>query len=256
MLSATTAWARQCSLETLKGTYGALEQGTVVETSPGFPFAPSSIAVLIANPTFDGAGHFSGTYSASAGGYIVMNQAFTGTYAITPECDYTDTFTPQPTGVAVHHTGFITGEGMVQEIHYIYSDAGIAISGTAKKTPGSCSLESLKGTHALYGHGVLTAQFLPSPPPPVVLTQAGFITFDGKGRFSGMDTASTGGLIQTGDFTGTYTVNTDCTASATIHTIVGELHETGVITGEGQFTELRGIFTDMFWSFVEMTKRR
>lgn len=264
VLGVTTVrgWARTCSLETIKGTYGFIEQGAIVVPTPGFaPFPTPYAAVLTANATFDGAGHFLGAFTASFGGFIVPG-TFTGTYDVTPECAYSNTFIPVPTGlppqnVALHHFGFITGEGMVQEIHYIYTDAGTDISGTGKKTPGSCSVESLKGTYALYGHGALTAQFLQPPPPPTLVAQAGFLVFDGRGKFHGKDTATTGPLVFVdAPFTGTYTVNPDCTASAVIDTVVGILHEDGVITGEGQNKEWRGIFKDLGWAFVEMTKKQ
>ncbi len=260
-ISAATAWARTCSLETVKGTYGFLEQGTIVAPTPGFaPFPTPYAAVLTANATFDGAGHFSGIFTASFGGFIVPG-TFTGTYDVTTDCTYSDTFVPVPTGrppqnVALHHFGSITGEGMVQELHYIYSDPGTEISGTGKKTPGSCSLESLKGTYALFGHGAITAQFLPSPPAPIPVVQAGSLVFDGKGSFSGTDTASTAGMVESAGFDGSYTVSRDCTASATINTILGPITEDGVITGEGNSKEWRGIFTSLGWAFVELTKKQ
>jgi hypothetical protein len=135
LLTATTgtSWARQCSPETVKGKWVAFEQGTVV--IPGVPPIP---VVLVANVTFDGAGNLSGTYRASVGGFTsVENGTFTGTYTVSADCSYSDFFTPAPqlfgTG-PLHHTGFITGEGILQEAHYIYSDGGgSATSGTAKR---------------------------------------------------------------------------------------------------------------------------
>jgi hypothetical protein len=70
-------------------------------------------------------------------------------------------------------------------------------------------------------------------------------------------TATTGPVVfLDAPFTGTYTVNRDCTASAVIDTVVGILHEDGVITGEGENKEWRGIFKDLGWAFVEMTKKQ
>lgn len=132
-VTTVTGWARQCSQETVKGNWVAFEQGTVV-----IPGAPPIFVVLVANVTFDGAGNLSGTYRTSIGGFTsVENGTFTGTYTVSADCSYSDFFTPVPqlfgTG-PLHHTGFITGEGILQEAHYIYSDkGGSAISGTAKR---------------------------------------------------------------------------------------------------------------------------
>jgi hypothetical protein len=92
--TAVTGWARHCSEATLKGTYGVFEQGTDVEGPPILPPAPFP-TVLTANPTFDGAGNFSGTYTRSFGGVIVAG-TFTGTYKVTADCAYSDEFLVLP----------------------------------------------------------------------------------------------------------------------------------------------------------------
>jgi hypothetical protein len=135
--TAVTGWARHCSEATLKGTYGVFEQGTNMVGAPIFPPAPFP-TVNSANPTFDGAGNFSGTYTGSFGGIIVPG-TFTGTYKVTADCAYSDEFLVLPFMEVFHHTGFITGEGALQEIHYIYADRGVVTAGTAKKLHGSAS---------------------------------------------------------------------------------------------------------------------
>jgi hypothetical protein len=137
--TAVTGWARHCSEATLKGTYGVFEQGTLMVGPPNpiFPPAPFPI-VTVANPTFDGAGNFSGTFTGSFGGIIVPG-TFTGTYKVTSDCAYSDEYLVLPEMEVSHHTGFITGEGALQEIHYIYSDRGVVTAGTAKKLHGSAN---------------------------------------------------------------------------------------------------------------------
>ena len=135
LLTATTvtSWARQCSSQTIKGNWVAFEQGTAV-----IPGAPPISVVIVADVTFDGAGNLSGTYRASIAGVTsVENGTLTGTYTVSADCSYSDFFTPSPnlfgSGPA-HHTGYISGDGILQEAHYIYSDqGGSAISGTAKR---------------------------------------------------------------------------------------------------------------------------
>jgi hypothetical protein len=82
---------------------------------------------------------------------------------------------------------------------------------------GACSNASLKGK---YGQ-TISGQLLPGP--GVVLPQNGIAmtTFDGKGTFTQEDFVVIDGVptttgFQTGE-TGTYTVNSDCTGTATIN---------------------------------------
>lgn len=129
----TTGWARQCSLETVKGTYTFLEQGATVIPLPPGPF------VLTAVATFDGKGNFLGTFSENEGGLPPLTSfvsgTFTGTYAVTSDCAYSDDFfaTHDSTTHHLHHTGQISGEGILQEIRYIYKEPPLVVSGTGKK---------------------------------------------------------------------------------------------------------------------------
>ena len=115
---------RVCSLSSLSGAYEALDQGTIAGPTP----LPAAITV---NVTYDGAGSLSGTFTGSVGGTLEMG-TFTGTYTVKPDCTYSDNITTSPPGT-VHHAGTITGPGIFQEIHYIYTDAGFVVPGTARK---------------------------------------------------------------------------------------------------------------------------
>jgi hypothetical protein len=250
-----TAPSRACSPATLKGNYGVLEQGTIVGQLPGFPPPPFPV-VNSATATYDGTGNFSGTYTLSVGGGIVPG-TFTGTYIVNPDCTYSDEFTPLP-DLVVHHAGTISGIGIWQRIDYIYTDAGVVISGTARPTPpGGCSLASLKGTYAHFGQGTLTGPLPGFPPPPVLWDHSGTVTFDGKGSFTGEGMESVDGVTVPLTFTGTYTVNHDCSTSAVIHTSLGlVLHEAGTTSGVGIFQEYYGIVTDAGWVFVDGLKKQ
>jgi hypothetical protein len=112
-LSAATAWARKCSLETVKGTYAVFEQGEVIVAVP--PIFPLGPFVNVANPTFDGAGHIvSGEYTAVIGNGTVRTGQISGTYQVGSDCSYSDEFTVTVTiggtviPVTLHHNGFIS----------------------------------------------------------------------------------------------------------------------------------------------------
>ena len=154
-VTTVTASPGNCSLATLKGKYGSLEQGTVV-VDLGAPFPPPPWPVaLTAIDTYDGKGNLSGTYWANFGG-IPVSGPFTGTYIVNPDCTYSDTITPEGESPS-HRVGTITGEGIDQELQTIYTDAWLVAFGTAKKTlPWGCSLRTLKGTYEVFGQGTDT----------------------------------------------------------------------------------------------------
>jgi hypothetical protein len=96
--------------------------------------------------------------------------------------------------------------------------AGVALmprAAFAHEGGGSCSDASLKGTVAFSCSGTVG---ITSTSAGVPAAGAGIFTFDGKGGGSGTQTVVADGAIFVGPlapFTGTYTVNPDCTASAT-----------------------------------------
>ena len=78
---------------------------------------------------------------------------------------------------------------------------------------------------------------------PVQDSEVGLLTADGIGNVYGSVTFSANGTLLAATYTGTYTVNPDCTASASINDSLGEhLHETGVVLKGG--SEIRFIGTD------------
>ncbi|MEW6207828.1 MAG: hypothetical protein AB1631_05635 [Acidobacteriota bacterium] len=78
---------------------------------------------------------------------------------------------------------------------------------------GGCSNSTLNGSYRYIfnGNGFATAA---APPRPTGATApfaaAGIVTFNGDGTLSGADTASLVGTILNRAYTGTYTVNADC----------------------------------------------
>jgi hypothetical protein len=234
---------RRCSLATLKGTYGVLEEGTIVQQIPGFLPPPVPIAIA-ATAFFDGAGKLSGTATASVGGFINTGP-FAGTYTVNPDCTYSDEFTDS-LGFTNHHAGAIIGDGMFREIQYIYTDAGTVAFGTAKKTPpGGCSLETLKGKYEKLGHSTVVAAPPGFPPTPFPTAEFVIVTYDGAGNAAGTFTINFDGMVFSGTGTSTYTVNRDCSYSEETTLVDGSvLHATGTVTGEGIHQEVRFIATD------------
>jgi hypothetical protein len=243
-----------CSVATLKGTYGDLEQGTVVAQLPGLP-PPPFPAAESALVTFDGAGNLSATFTVSFDGMSMPGTA-TGTYVVKPDCKYSDSITPSG-GAPGHHAGTITGKGLLREVNYIFTDPYIVGWGTLKETPArGCSPATLRGMYGLFGQGTITAQMPGFPPPPLPVAHSGSFTADGAGTLSGKDTINMDGVAIPDTFTATDTINPDCTVSSIITTSLGVLHESGTITGEGMFQEVNKIVTDAGWVFVETARKQ
>jgi hypothetical protein len=236
-----------CSVATLKGSFGDFEQATVL-ADIGFgppPFQALAVAVV----TYDGAGHFTSTFWGSFAG-ISFQASDAGTYTVDPDCTYSD-YLPSSN---IHSRGIISGDGMQQELHFVYNDVWVFGSATFKKTPqGACSLASVKGSYALFGEGTFTPAGT-----PLRTNHVGTVTFDGAGHFAGKDTANILGTPSFDrDFNGTYNVNEDCTVTAEIISpTAGLVHQAGAITGTGINREIHMIVTDLGWSFADTLKRQ
>jgi hypothetical protein len=267
LLGATTvnAWSRNCSQATLKGTYGDLEQGTVVmDVGFGTPPFPVALGGIV---TYDGKGNVSAKYTASFNG-VTMPGTATGTYSVNPDCTYSDEITPYPSGPTSHHWGTITGDGLSRQVDFIYTDPWLVASGTLRKTPPwACSLSTLKGTYEVFGNGTDTSMTIPIPgfpSPPFPGGHVGIMTADGAGHFSGHDVEKVDVVAAPTTFVATYTVNPNCTVSFTITETIPTpggpvtmtAHETGTITGLGDSQEVHSIMTDTGWVFVDTVKKQ
>ncbi len=99
----------------------------------------------------------------------------------------------------------------------------------------ACSNASLSGSFGFTATGTVASV------GPVA--QVGRQTFDGEGNTAGTGTISANGNILRGTFTGTYTVDPDCTGSLTLDfSVLGVVHSDLVIVADGR--EFRAIQTD------------
>lgn len=236
-----------CSVATVKGTYGIIEQRTIVTTAGPPPLFPPGPGADIVIATYDGAGNFSGMATANQSG-VPFSGSFSGTYSVNADCTFTAQYTAPPVPYTFQVTGIIAGQGTNQELHYIYTvPAFLVSSGTARKTPpGGCSQATLKGSYAIDEQGtVLAANPAPLfPLGPAVNSVP--ITFDGTGSFSGSFTGNLSGTITAGEFSGTYNVNANCTYSAqfTAPPLPYTFQLTGIITGQGVTQEVHYVYTE------------
>ncbi len=109
----------------------------------------------------------------------------------------------------------------------------------------SCSVATLNGRYGVWEQGTIVPAPAESPVPTVL---AALATYDGAGNLSGTFKASLGGLTVPGTFSGTYTVDPECTYTETFVANPpggAPLHVSGVITGHGTFREIHYIYTDL-----------
>ena len=92
----------------------------------------------------------------------------------------------------------------------------------AQDENSGCSLASLNGRYAIEGQGTVVAQLPGFPPPPAPQGEVAIVAVNGAGSFSGSATLNIGGLVLNSvAFTGSYTVNSDCTGTVTVNTSLG-----------------------------------
>jgi hypothetical protein len=86
----------------------------------------------------------------------------------------------------------------------------------AQNSNGGCSVASLSGPYAFAAQGTLLTSIL-GLPAPAPWGEVARVDFNGTGGFSGIATVNVGGAaLNSIPVAGTYTVNTDCTATLTI----------------------------------------
>ena len=116
--------------------------------------------------------------------------------------------------------------GMIQRavVGLIFSSALASIATSTSATP--CSLAKSAGS---YGFTLTGTVILPTGPIPIAAV--GRANLDAAGNASGTESRSVGGGFANETFTGTYTVDTDCTGSATLNFYEsGQLVRTSVLT--------------------------
>ncbi len=220
-----------CTNQSLRGAYGFSTDGQAFMAS-GAEFAEFAAAGLI---LFDGQGHLTGRETESLNGAI-SEPTFSGTYSVLPDCS----------GTATVHNGqtanlrFMLIEGG-QEVNIIDTDPGVVAAGQiTKQQISGCTLASFTG---VYGFAATGSVFGPAGELGD-LAAFGRIEADGQGHTTESSNASFNGLQDADTQVGTYTVNADCTGTATsVHQRTGQVDHVMFVLVEGG-AEAKAVVTD------------
>ena len=119
----------------------------------------------------------------------------------------------------------------------MYQAARFALAaGLMTLAPGLCSAQAprcttLIGTYAVAFSGM--AIFPPST-TPTAFAGVAIVTYDGAGKWSGVESANFGGLIlRSAPFSGTYILNADCTGTTTDKFPNGSTGHTDFVLADG-----------------------
>ena len=223
-----------CTNHSLRGAYGFAVEGQTATTSGGTE--PGEIAAA-GQIKFDGNGGLTGKEWESFNGAITPI-TFSGTYTVNSDC----------TGRAAVHNGMTATFRLMlvergQEVNIIESDQGVVAAGqiTRQELQG-CSNATFRGVYGFAASG----SFFASPGNPSELFDLAVwarIVADGRGNATQQTSASVNGAYSEANETAMYTVNPDCTGSATIfHTNRPPEHVNFVVVERG--TELKFISAD------------
>jgi len=199
--------ATPCTLASVKGVYGISTVGAGLNGSG----QPASSVYQI---TADGAGNVTGSTTKSIDGSIVTF-TFTGTYTIGSNCTGTATFTNQ--SGQTEHGNFVL-DSANKGAFIIQTDANHFQSSfaVAQGTITSCTDATIAHTYAIQLSGLVvgTGQFALTG--QLVLKEKTVGVTETETISGNVGLSINGKITSSIAVTGTYSVNPDCTASATI----------------------------------------
>jgi hypothetical protein len=203
-----------CSNATLVKNYGFTITGV---NSSG------SLTASVGQLTADGKGNFTGIETVSVAGVISSNVALTGTYSVKTNCTGTAKITA---GSSAKFSLVVVSNGA--QIELTRTDAGTSQYGYAlAQGTATCTNAGVKNTFGFRGGGY-TSSLAP-------YAYAGQVKLNGLGGITGTESASFGGTIESFSLTGSYSVKSNCTGTATFNGSTGNVtHTNFVIVNGGQ----------------------
>ncbi|MBS1810168.1 MAG: hypothetical protein JST84_18550 [Acidobacteria bacterium] len=235
---------KTCSVRTLKGAYGFLIKGAILNL-PGLPSGPTATIGII---TYDGTGNLTSTNTSSFNGFV-LTQEMTGTYTVNSDCTGTVQSGPTTADIVITNNGrevrsigtYPAGVAFPPGAGWIIEAIGKKIAPEPRDNTWrehfraanfTCNPQNVAGEYAVKAAGtVLNALPLPAGPAlglsKIILNEAGQSAVKGTFNFNGtivpvVDTA-----------TGT-DLKPDCTSTAK-QTANGAIQKIVFVNGGTEF---------------------
>ena len=202
-----SAAKKTCTNSWLNGSYVLSIGGFITPAPPPqFQLGVYSPVAIVGTFTFDGKGHAARSLMVNAAGQP-FHVSDSGAYQLNPDCSGTASFT---TNNETFSFSLIDDE----MLSIVSTTPGESGSGTlTKQDIAHCNSHTLRGVHIFNGNGLGTFQNPPQTADaffPVAIS--GTWTFDGEGIVSRSLALSFAGYPGPYDDSGSYQVNSDCTA--------------------------------------------
>lgn len=235
VLSAS-AFSQECSNSTLKGPYAYSVD--VVTTVDGKTFTNSDVGRI----NFDGAGKYTVRVASTVNGSTSIGDG-SGEYLIGSDCTMTGK------GDGIEFDGVVVNAG--SDFAFVVRETGLSRSGSGTKIEGlACSAANMAGSFGYSGEGSASADGR-----VFSLSEIGVLTFTAAGRITGVYSASSGGLVERREVSGTFEVASDCTANATykvggsdyvMNFVVANSNNTFYYSETGDGTTMTGVAARLF----------
>jgi len=198
-----------------KPSYSNTELGNLLGSiAAASPFSATGVL------TFDGAGHVLASAVPQGGLNVIV-----GSYSINPDCtitiSLTDAFGTTTTPQSL--MGIVLNAGTEVDLGPVPAAAGSASNQSASSLtitltrplyPSGCSVSNLSGAYALVSKVTFQAVAFNPPGTGTLLTLA-VVDFDGGGNIVAQPVAA-GSPLGMFQYTGTYTINSDCSGTITL----------------------------------------
>jgi len=214
----------QCSSATLTGNYSLTltgRQTTTLSTGLGlYGFAFGGVLQGVGSANFDGISKVTFTFTANSNSSTAVADTWSGTYTLPANCLGVVSLSTGDTGTFTLASYASGGSFTIDGFDGTYS-----FNGSGSTLPASCSASLLNGTYSFNGNGFV----LSSGAIGTVSEISGLITFDGVSAVTTNWYVSVAGGTANDTGSGTFTVNSNCTATAALVDGSGNKYSLGLV---------------------------
>lgn len=204
LLGQTQIGGGTCNSSSLNGAYAVTLSGRQINSSGNF----ASVIQANGSASFDGQSKVTITISADSLSSVGTAVTWSGTYTIQANCTGSLTIM---TGGSPSFNLVVYNRG--NDFLVAGTDATYSYSGSGNIQPGTCSVNSFSGVYVVTGTGYA----LSGSAVAGVGNGTGLLQFDGQGHLTANVTVTASGAAPNAlSLSGSYTVSSNCTASAAL----------------------------------------